>query len=799
MADKQERRVLVKGNVYRESNVVSDIVNWRYGALYGPCGPFVTFRQAPPGGASTSTEADAAPQPTKVWPLSGSCSLGTVSLREFTIKDRHTSTLWSIAAGRNKKAQLFSFKLRWPKSHILGRDDLTLGWEREEDANTWHAAFSGAVQAVRSARPEVAPGRTPRPSISVAEHSSDMGRGTGSLPAVTPRTPLDSAPTPHPLATPSPSPFSKASPAAFPPAKPGVTWQQPKRKWASFRHVNGVAVYQEAEGLEGQGGAIMVSAAVRSTPSAAFHALLDLGPDLPFVGSLQVEQGDAQSRTLLCTILPTGNLLRYVCAPRFSALAQTWREEDDGTHIVLLHSADHPAAHSPPLVPGFWLRPVPVTVVAAGFTIAPLQPRFTGGGASGECLVTLVLKVENLGGWLSAARLGALVQPWLRSILAEAAAGAVIALRDKVEQERFLVKPFALGQQSAALPAEALPDALPARRSSSAAGFMRRFSRPWGAAAPPTKEEEERGEGGVAPAAEPPPEGTLDHCFWSCHGDAGFRLRGKHYLQDRKKVPAGEPAFRLASVDLLELDAPTTHLARFLPSLTKSGAAFTFVLQLMVPGPPHRALVIAWAADSDPSTIAEAAAPDHGDASCAEDDSDSELAPFDLALARFLAGSGPSADRRRSSMFKLVPSVEQGSWIIRQSVGNTPVLLGKKLKTEYHRGPGNVFEVDVDVGSSRAANTVVGMVAPATKSLVISMGVALEGHSEEELPERLLGTESATVLAAVVPTPRHHAARTQRHPAASSRGDVFPGNRRLLCASYSEASTSILGGSSASS
>ena len=48
-----------------------------------------------------------------------------------------------------------------------------------------------------------------------------------------------------------------------------------------------------------------------------------------------------------------------------------------------------------------------------------------------------------------------------------------------------------------------------------------------------------------------------------------------------------------------------------------------------------------------------------------------------------------------------------------------------------HRGPGNVFEVDVDVGSSRAANTVVGLVAPATKSLIITLGVALEGHSEE--------------------------------------------------------------------
>ena len=160
--------------------------------------------------------------------------------------------------------------------------------------------------------------------------------------------------------------------------------------------------------------------------------------------------------------------------------------------------------------------------------------------------------------------------------------------------------------------------------------------------------------------------------------------------------------FRLASVDLLELDAPTTHLARFLPSLTcgpvimvcmcmldnistmrlffrhvvasagrtcwcsrglegcvvsgsmkgpseapaslvwtgavaldrKSKAPFTFALQLMVPGPPYRALVIAWAADLDPSALAEAAAPRAGDASCADDDSDSELAPFELALAR---------------------------------------------------------------------------------------------------------------------------------------------------------------------
>ena len=71
----------------------------------------------------------------------------------------------------------------------------------------------------------------------------------------------------------------------------------------------------------------------------------------------------------------------------------------------------------------------------------------------------------------------------------------------------------------------------PGRRSSSAAGFMRRMSRPFRSTALVSKEAGSRGEGGEAAAAEPPPEGTLDRRFWSCPGDAGFRLRGKHYLQ----------------------------------------------------------------------------------------------------------------------------------------------------------------------------------------------------------------------------------------------------------------------------
>ena len=54
-------------------------------------------------------------------------------------------------------------------------------------------------------------------------------------------------------------------------------------------------------------------------------------------------------------------------------------------------------------------------------------------------------------------------------------------------------------------------------------------------------------------------------------------------------------------------------------------------------------------------------------------------------MARFLAGDDEAATSRRDRTFKLIPSVVKGSWVIKQSVGHTPVLLGRKLKTSYFR------------------------------------------------------------------------------------------------------------------
>ena len=62
--------------------------------------------------------------------------------------------------------------------------------------------------------------------------------------------------------------------------------------------------------------------------------------------------------------------------------------------------------------------------------------------------------------------------------------------------------------------------------------------------------------------------------------------------------------------------------------------------------------------------------------------------PFDVSMVRFLDASGSEADiiARRHSMFKIIPRIEKGGWVVKQAVGqNTPVLLGKKLTTKYFR------------------------------------------------------------------------------------------------------------------
>lgn len=89
-------------------------------------------------------------------------------------------------------------------------------------------------------------------------------------------------------------------------------------------------------------------------------------------------------------------------------------------------------------------------------------------------------------------------------------------------------------------------------------------------------------------------------------------MRGRTYLKDRKKVPAGLPAFRLGAVEMVVLPPPGTavgdeggdgagavvsgggrrgggsgtpgvlqHVGRFVPSVRRSGAPFSIIINLV--------------------------------------------------------------------------------------------------------------------------------------------------------------------------------------------------------------------------
>lgn len=86
------------------------------------------------------------------------------------------------------------------------------------------------------------------------------------------------------------------------------------------------------------------------------------------------------------------------------------------------------------------------------------------------------------------------------------------------------------------------------------------------------------------------------------------------------------------------------------------------------------------------------------------------FAAFDRCIARFMDGNSEADDKRRHNTFKLIPKVTKGSWVIRNAVGSTPVLLGKKLTTKYFR-------------SSAALHCTPAFMATNTSLLCISMSM----------------------------------------------------------------------------
>ncbi|KAJ6854040.1 protein ENHANCED DISEASE RESISTANCE 2-like [Iris pallida] len=209
---------------------------------------------------------------------------------------------------------------------------------------------------------------------------------------------------------------------------------------------------------------------------------------------------------------------------------------------------------------------------------------------------------------------------------------------------------------------------------------------------------------------------------WASPPGELFSLRGEDYLSGRRsKSPAGPYLLRPAGVDWLRssgrlddvLSRPDNRVSSSLRrsrSLGLSLKSFLFAVNLQIPGRDACHSAVFYFAAEEP------------------------ISPGSL-LHRFVNGD----DAFRNSRFKIVNRIVKGPWIVKAAVGNyAACLLGKALTCRYHRGE-NYLEIDVDIGSSAIANAVLHLALGYVTAVTIDMGFVVEGQTEEELPERLIG------------------------------------------------------------
>lgn len=409
--------------------------------------------------------------------------------------------------------------------------------------------------------------------------------------------------------------------------------------------------------------------------------------------------------------------------PRDLCYVRYWRRNDDGSYVVLFSSREHENC-SPQ--PGF----VRAHIESGGYTISPLKPQ----NGRPRTKVQHLMQID-LRGW-GVGYISSFQQYCLLQML-----NSVSGLREYFSQtdERHTLPriPVMVNMSSAsgyARNGSKLPTSSIRRNSSSAqvnenknAPIIDEYSDEDDDFQIPDQEASTANiENQVMETVEEEQSDTIDlSCFsgnlrrddrdnsrdsWQISDGNNFRVRSKRFCYDKSKIPAGKHLMDLVAVDWFKDTKRMDHLARrrgCAAQVASEKGFFSIVVNMQVPGSTHYSMVFYFVTK--------------------------KLVPGSL-LQRFVDGD----DEFRTSRLKLIPSVPKGSWIVRQSVGSTPCLLGKAVDCNYIRGP-KYLEIDVDIGSSTVANGVLGIVIGVMTTLVVDMAFLVQANTVDELPEQLIG------------------------------------------------------------
>jgi len=218
--------------------------------------------------------------------------------------------------------------------------------------------------------------------------------------------------------------------------------------------------------------------------------------------------------------------------------------------------------------------------------------------------------------------------------------------------------------------------------------------------------------------SEPAP---MNPTMWGEPEGTSFSVRGPTYITDKIKIASQECLFYLITVDFFELPQPMKHIAshpqnriQIAKAKAKGPHPFIFLIQIQIPGPPHYTFC-AYFTPVDPTLF--------------EKDT-----PFTRIAKPFFFGDD---DNFRDHRFKLIPQMIEANYVVKKATGNTPAIIGTKLKQHYFKGP-NYFELDLDVASSSIAARITRLAVGYSKTVIVDIGFVLQGNSSEELPEQMM-------------------------------------------------------------
>ncbi|KAL0432957.1 UNVERIFIED_CONTAM: protein ENHANCED DISEASE RESISTANCE 2 [Sesamum latifolium] len=219
---------------------------------------------------------------------------------------------------------------------------------------------------------------------------------------------------------------------------------------------------------------------------------------------------------------------------------------------------------------------------------------------------------------------------------------------------------------------------------------------------------------GAVPLLEP------DNCpkGWASPPGDVFMVRGPEYLKTKAKIPGGDYLLKPLGFDWIKgptkiselLNNPKNRVKRALEDeWSKGHKPFVWAFNLQVPSKDNYSAVAYFVA-VEPSLE-------------------------NSLINQFLNGD----DGFRNSRLKLIANIVKGPWIVRKAVGEQAIcIIGRALTCKYSMGE-NFIEVDIDIGSSMVANAIVHLAFGYLTTLTVDLAFLIEGQTESELPERILG------------------------------------------------------------